>query len=483
MRIAIIGGGITGLSAAHRLLELGSKSKARPEVLLFEGRNKLGGVISTKRACNFLIEEGPDSFITTKPWALNLSRRLGLERELITTNEENRRTYVVKQGRLIYVPDGFLMLAPTRLLSFLASPLFTWRGKLRAALETVLPRRSSQGDESLASFVTRRFGREMLDLAAQPLVSGIYTADPQTLSLKATFPQFLELEQKHGSVIRALIRDQNKRNSSRSGESGARYSLFMSFKEGMETLVQKLASSLPRKSLKLGQTVKRLEPSKGVWTLTTDQGNMVGADGVIIALASNKAYKLLEGFDSRLANELSQIKYESSVVINLAYNLKDISHNLNGFGFVVPTVERRPILACSFSSLKFKERAPEGRVLLRCFMGGASNPEIYERDDNWLIKAAHEELCELLGVGDKPVLKMVSRYYQSMPQYLVGHLDLVAKIRERASKHKSLELAGNAYGGVGIPDCTNSGEMAAEKLFNNLKNKNGKHRPPEKIKN
>lgn len=471
MRIAIIGGGITGLSAAHRLMELSSESKTQLEVLLFEGRDKLGGVISTKRECDFLIEEGPDSFITTKPWALNLSRRLGLEPELITTNEENRRTYVVKRGRLIYVPDGFLMLAPTRVLSFLTSPLFTWHGKLRAALETVLPSRSGQSDESLASFVTRRFGREVLDVVAQPLVSGIYTADPQTLSLKATFPQFLELEQKHGSVIRALIRDKNKKNSSRFGESGARYSLFMSFKEGMETLIQKLGSGLPNESLKLGEAVKRLEPSKSAWTLTTEQGNMIDADGVIIALASNKAYKLLEGFDSRLAKELSQIKYESSVVINLAYNLNDISHNLNGFGFVVPTLERRPILACSFSSLKFKGRAPEGRVLFRCFMGGATNPEIYERDDNWLMKTAHEELCELLGVGDKPVLKMVSRYYQSMPQYFVGHLDLVAKIKERVSKYKFLELAGNAYGGVGIPDCINSGEMAAENIFNHLKSK------------
>jgi oxygen-dependent protoporphyrinogen oxidase len=311
----------------------------------------------------------------------------------------------------------------------------------------------------------------VLDLVAQPLISGIYTADPQSLSLKATFPQFLELEQKHGSVIRALIREKNKRNTSKSGESGARYSLFLSLKDGMESLIEKLGSSLPGKSLKLGKTVKRLELSNSVWTLMTEDGTMIDADGVIIALASNKAYHLLEGFDSRLAKELSQIKYESSVVINLAYNLDDIAHNLNGFGFVVPTVEKRPILACSFTSLKFTGRAPRGKVLLRCFMGGATNPEIYERDDNWLMKTAHEEMCELLGVSDKPILKMVSRYYQSMPQYFVGHLDLVSKIKERVSKYKSLELAGNAYSGVGIPDCINSGETAAEKIFNNLKNK------------
>jgi oxygen-dependent protoporphyrinogen oxidase len=471
MRIAIIGGGITGLSAAHRLMELSSESKTRLDLLLFEGRSKLGGVISTKRADGFLIEEGPDSFITTKPWALDLSRRLGLESELIPTSEENRRTYVVKRGKLIHVPDGFLMLAPTHLLSFLKSPLFTWRGKLRTALEIVLPRRSGKSDESLASFVTRRFGREVLDVVAQPLVSGIYTADPKTLSLKATFPQFLELEQKHGSVIRALIREKNKRNTPTSGESGARYSLFLSFKSGMETLIENLGSGLPRKSLKLGKTITRLEPSKKGWALMTDGGKMIEADGVIIALASNKAYRLLDRFDSPLAKELSQIRYESSVVINLGYNLKDISYDLDGFGFVVPIVERRPILACSFSSLKFRERAPAGRLLLRCFMGGATNLEIYERDDNWLMKTAHEEMCELLGVSDKPVLKMVSRYYQSMPQYFVGHLDLVSKIKGRVNKYKSLDLAGNAYGGVGIPDCINSGEKAAENIFNNLKNK------------
>ncbi len=482
MRIAIIGGGISGLSAAHRLMELSAENKTRLEVLLFEGRNRLGGVISTRRADDFLIEEGPDSFITTKPWAVDLSKRLGLEQELIPTNEENRRTYVVKRGRLVHVPDGFLMLAPTRLLSFLQSPLFTWRGKLRTALETVLPGRSGQSDESLASFVTRRFGREVLDVVAQPLVSGIYTADPQTLSLKATFPQFLEMEQKYGSVIRALIGEKNKRKSPTSGESGARYSLFLSFKSGMETLTEKLGSGLPGKSLKLGTSIKRLEPLKNGWALITGDGKMIDSDGVIIALASNRAYKLLEGFDGRLAKELSQIRYESSVVINLGYNFKDISHSLDGFGFVVPAVERRPILACSFSSLKFEGRAPKDRVLLRCFIGGATNPEIYERDDPWLMKTAHEEMCELLGVSDKPVLKMVSRYYKSMPQYFVGHLDLVAKIKEQVIKYKTLELAGNAYGGVGIPDCINSGEIAAENLFNNLKNINGKRRPPEKIR-
>lgn len=471
MRIAIIGGGITGLSAAHRLMELSSENGTELEVLLFEASKKLGGVISTKRVHDFLIEEGPDSFITTKPWALNLCRRLDLGSQLIHTNEENRRTYVIRRGRLVSLPDGFLMLAPTRLLPFLTSPLFTWRGKLRTALEIVQPGRSTQRDESLASFVARRFGREVLDRVAQPLISGIYTADPETLSLKATFPQFVELEQKHGSIIRGLIKERNDGNTSKSGESGARYSLFLSLKDGMETLIEKLASCLPKESLKLGKTVKLLEVSKKGWILTTEDGNMINADGVIVALASNRAHNLLKGFDTRLAKELSRVKYESSAVINLAYDRKDISHNLNGFGFVVPAVEKRPILACSFASLKFKGRAPEGKVLLRCFIGGATNPVIYQRDDDWLMKTAHEEMCELLGVTNKPILKTVSRYDQSMPQYFVGHLDLVANIKERVNKYNSLELAGNAYSGVGIPDCINSGEMAAEKIFNNLQKK------------
>lgn len=471
MRVAIIGGGITGLSAAHRLIELSSETKTPLEVLLFEGRDKLGGVISTKRSDDFLIEEGPDSFITTKPWALNLSRRLGLEQELLPTNEENRRTYVVKRGRLFYLPDGFIMLAPTQLLSFLKSPLFTWRGKLRTALEIVIPGRSGQSDESLASFVTRRFGREVLDLAAQPLISGIYTADPQTLSLRTTFPQFLELEQKHGSVIRGLLKARNLRDNPGPGESGARYSLFLSFKNGMGTLTEKLTSKLPRKSLRLRTVVRSLGPSEDGWTLTTDDGDFLNADAVIIALASSGASNLLEGFDSPLAEELSRIKYESSVVVNLAYNLKDISHIPDGFGFVVPIIEKRPILACSFSSLKFRGRAPEGKVLLRCFMGGATGPDIFERDDSWLTKTAHEEMCELLGIIDKPVLRLVSRYYQCMPQYFVGHQDLVADINRRVRKYGSLELAGNAYGGVGIPDCINSAEQAAENIFNCLKAK------------
>ena len=335
----------------------------------------------------------------------------------------------------------------------------------------MIPGRSGQSDESLASFVTRRFGREVLDLAAQPLISGIYTADPQTLSLRTTFPQFLELEQKHGSVIRGLLKARNLRDNPGPGESGARYSLFLSFKNGMGTLTEKLTSKLPRKSLRLRTVVRSLGPSEDGWTLTTDDGDFLNADAVIIALASSGASNLLEGFDSPLAEELSRIKYESSVVVNLAYNLKDISHIPDGFGFVVPIIEKRPILACSFSSLKFRGRAPEGKVLLRCFMGGATGPDIFERDDSWLTKTAHEEMCELLGIIDKPVIRLVSRYYQCMPQYFVGHQDLVADINRRVRKYGSLELAGNAYGGVGIPDCINSAEQAAENIFNCLKAK------------
>jgi len=470
-RVVVIGGGITGLSAANRLVELSSEKKIKLDVLLLEGSNGLGGVISTKKEHGYIIEEGPDSFITTKPWALNLCNRIGLDSKLIHTSDKNRRTYVVHHGKLIPIPDGFMMLAPTRILPFLTTPLFSWSGKLRAALETVLPRKTDQRDESLASFVTRRLGREVLDRVAQPLICGIYTADPETLSLRATFPQFLEMETKHGSVIRAMLKDKQISKGLKNGESGARYSLFVSFKEGMQTLVSTLASRLPQGTIRKNQMVELIHNSLKSWNVITKSGDNLSSDGVIIALPSYQASKLIKGFDPSLASDLSKIQYESSAVINLAYNIEDISHPLEAFGFVVPKVESRAILACSFTSIKFPGRSPQGIALFRCFMGGALDPEILQRDDPSLINMAHEELCELLGIVSKPLLKMATRYPKSMPQYKVGHLELIEGIKEKVNKYQTLQLAGNGFNGVGIPDCIHSGESAAKNIFYCLQRK------------
>lgn len=464
LRIIVIGGGITGLSAAYRLGELRSEKSLPLEVVLLEESGRLGGAIATRWVDGFLVEEGPDAFITTKPWALMLCRRLGLDSHLTPTNDLYRRTFVVHRGRLLPIPEGFLMLAPARFLPFATSPLLSWRGKLRMALDLVLPRAPRRDDESLASFVTRRLGREALERVAQPLISGIYTADPEQLSLRATMPHFLEMEEQHRSIIRAMLREQRAAARRRDGGSGARYSLFVSFRGGMQTLVDALASHLPGGTVRLNQRVVRVARAKRGWSVFTDDGTRLDADGVIITTPAHRAATLVEGFDAALAAELARVHYASSAVLNLAYRREDVPHPLDGFGFVAPIIEKRAIIACSFSSVKFAGRAPVGCVLLRCFIGGAIQPEAYERDDAALTAAALGEMRDLLGITAEPLFALLSRHPRSMPQYPVGHLEHLARINVRVSIHRSLALAGNAYGGVGIPDCVHAGEAAAEAI-------------------
>lgn len=468
MRIIVIGGGITGLSAAHRLVELRSEKSLPLEVVLLEGGGRLGGTIATRHLDGFLIEEGPDSFITTKPWALSLCKRIGLDSCLLPTNDQHRRTFVVHHGRLMPIPEGFLMLAPTRFLPFVTSPLFSWRGKLRMILDLVIPRAPRRDDESLASFVTRRLGREALERIVQPLISGVYTADPELLSLRATMPRFLEMEEEHGSVIRAMLNEQRISQRRQSRDSGARYSLFVSFKEGMQTLVDALSARLSEGAVHLNQSVKQVTMANRGWGILTDDGAWLSCDGIIIATQAHHAAGLVEGFDSSLAADLMKIQYASSSVVNLAYRREDIPHPLDGFGFVVPIIEKRLIIACSFSSVKFAGRAPAGNVLLRCFIGGALQPEAYEMDDQALITTTRKEMRDLLGIASTPLFALVHRHPQSMPQYPVGHIDHIAQINIKVGKHNGLALAGNAYGGIGIPDCIRSGESAAEAIVKEL---------------
>jgi oxygen-dependent protoporphyrinogen oxidase len=306
------------------------------------------------------------------------------------------------------------------------------------------------------------------------MIGGIYTADPEKLSMRATMPRFLEMEVEHGSIIRAMLQEQQKAEKLKRADSGARYSLFMSLKDGMEALVNSITSHLPEGVIKLNKQVKDLEFEDNYWHVTTDQGEGFSADAVIIAAASNLASKLVKGFDQSLSEDLSRIQFASSVVINMAYRREDILHPLNGFGFVVPEVEGRSMIACSFSSVKFQGRAPEGFALLRCFLGGAVQPEIYERDDAALTEIAHEELSQLLQIRGNPLFVFLRRYPDSMPQFHVGHLELVSRIFNSVDEYPGLALAGSAYYGVGIPDCVHSGEMAAEKVINHIELKSAK---------
>ncbi len=370
-RVVVIGGGLTGLVAAHRLWT----QAARPtEVVLLEARDRVGGAIGTESRGGFTLETGADSFLTAKPWAVDLCHELGLGDQLIGTDGQNRRSFVVRQGRLLPVPEGFVLLAPHRLLPLLTTPVFSLGGKLRMLLDLVRPGKADDTDESLAAFVRRRLGREVLERLVQPLVGGIYTADPAELSLKATWPQYLEWERTHGSLIRGGLRQARRQRASRH-ESGARYGMFVSLAGGMGGLPAALAAALPPGTVRTNAAVRRLwKPEAGLpWRVELLDGPALEADAVVLATEAHAAARLVDGFDPALALSLRSIPYASSAILNLAFRRDQIAHPLDGFGAVVPLIEGRSILAVSFTSVKFPGRAPAGMALLRRFLRGRAS--------------------------------------------------------------------------------------------------------------
>jgi oxygen-dependent protoporphyrinogen oxidase len=463
MKLVVVGGGISGLAAAHRAVERARETGRPLSLSVLEAADRVGGTIQTEHRDGFLVEGGPDSFLSEKPWALALCRRLGLEDRLIRTDDRFRRTFVVWRGRLHPLPEGFQLLAPTRLGPLLSSRLFSWRGKLRMAADLLLPR-GHDPDESLGAFVRRRLGREALERVAQPLIAGIYTADPDELSLGATMPGFLEMERRERSVILALWRATRRAPAQHAGTSGARWSLFVTLARGMEDLVHTLAARLPEGALRLKEPVTGLA-REGRGRVATAGGAVLDADAVVLAPEAHQVARLVRYVDPGLAHLLEGIPYASSGTVTLAYRRPDVAHPLDGFGFVVPHVERRPIIACTFSSVKYAGRAPEGHVLLRVFVGGVLNEAVLAGDDAALVRIARGQIGPLLGITGDPIFARVSRYSRAMPQYLVGHAARAEAIERAVARLPGLRLAGGAYRGVGIADCVRSGEEAAEALL------------------
>ena len=466
-RVVVIGGGLSGLTAAYRLNQRAKAADRRTEVLVLEAKDRIGGAIWTQRTGGFTLEKGPDSFITNKPWAVDLCRDLGLSQELIGTDPAHRRSFVVRAGRLLPVPEGFVLMAPNRLLPMLMSPILSFRGKLRLLMDLVLPRKGDDADESLSSFVKRRLGREALDRLVQPLVGGIYTADPNELSVKATLPQFLAMEQTHGGLIRGAFRQARQTRWIEKNSSGARYGMFMTLANGMDTLPNALASALPAGSVRTNTSVRRVsrnEPNSP-WLVEPLDGPPIEADVVVLTTEAHASARLLDNLDPDLALQLRAIPYASSVIVNIAYPRDQVAHPLDGFGAVIPAIEQRAILAVSFLSVKFPTRAPAGTVLMRVFLGGATQPELCERDDEALKTIVQAELFDLLGARGAPLLIDVTRHPRAMPQYTLGHLERVEAIRRRASALDRLILGGNAFDGVGIPDAVHAAEVAAEAAF------------------
>lgn len=470
LRVVVIGGGITGLTTCYRLCREANASGSPLDVTLLEASGRLGGVIATGHTQGLLLEHGPDCFIAAKPWGVRLCEELGLGEQLIGTTTQYRQSFIVRRNQLLPVPQGFYLLVPGALWPFARSSILSWRGKLRMALDLLLPRRASPDDESLAHFVTRRLGREALVRVAQPMVGGIYTADPEQLSVQATMPQFVEMEQRHGSLMRAMLHNQRvarRHGGSAQGTSGPRYGLFVSFRQGMQTLVDRLAACLLAGTVRLHTRVSGLQrlPGTSRWLVHVQDHPALEADALCLALAAPQAGQLLADLAPELSATLQEIPYASSAIVNIAFKRADVAHPLHGMGFVVPAIEQRTLIACSFSSVKFSGRAPQDQVLLRAFVGGALQQAQYELSDAAMQHAVCQDLQQLLGITSDPTYISVSRHPQSMAQYHLGHLQRVARVEALVGRLPGLVLAGNAYHGVGIPDCIHSGDTAAQALL------------------
>lgn len=484
----VVGAGITGLAVAHRLRELAPDCTIR----LLEAADRLGGVLYTERCGGYLLEHSADSFLSNVPEALALCRRLGLEGELVGVRPEARRAFVVRQGRLVPIPEGFSLMAPARVWPLLTTPVLSWRAKLRVLAEWFVPPRRDGADESLAEFACRRLGREAFERLVQPLVAGIYTSAAERLSVAAALPRFVELERQYGSVARGLRRElratrlRHHRDHSRgladaatsapddTHSAGARYGLFVAPREGLSSLVCALAARLPADALRLNARVHRLaRQGDGRWELELEGGTSLSTDALVLAVPAHEAARLLAPVHTPLAHELGRIEYAGTTLVLLGYARDAFPQVPRGSGFVVPAIEGLRILAASFASEKFVGRAPPERVLVRVFVGGATQPELLGLGDEEVVSLAVGELAKLTGVHKDPELVRVVRWTRHMPQYHVGHLARLERIRGLLQELPGLFLAGNAYQGVGIPHCIRSGEQAAEQVVRRLRTRHG----------
>ena len=470
MRIAIIGGGIAGLAAAYEL-EKARAAGAAVEYTLFEERPRLGGSLASEIVGGAVLERGPDSFLTEKPAAAELCRELGLGGELIPSNDVARKTYIVTRNRLVALPDGLMFLVPTKLVPTALTRLFSVRTKMRMALELLIPPRPSEGDESVAALVKRHFGQEAVDRLADPLLSGIYGGDATQLSAQTVLPRLVEMETKYGSLTRGMLAAHRKmRAMAKSSSDGASRggAIFTALRGGMGQLVDAITQRLDADSVRTSTSVNGIEKTAQGWKIAAG-GASENFDALIMAAPAWTAGELLTPVDAELGAELGGIPYSSSITVNLVYDETKIGPLPDGFGFLVPAVEGRAMLACTFVHRKFLGRTPPGKAVFRAFLGGMKRTDLLAESDQALVEVVRREMREILGAktfGAKvePEFAQVTRWRRAMAQYAVGHKARMQRVNARVAALPGLRLVGNAYDGIGVPDCIRLGRKAAREL-------------------
>lgn len=460
LHVTIIGGGISGLATAFYLQEKSREHNREVQYTLVESAPRLGGKIATERVGEFVIEGGPDLMLTQKPWGVQLCHDLGLEDRLISTNDDRRHTFLLQKGKLVPFPNDFTLL-PTRLTSFVRSPMFSIRGKLRLGLDLIIPRRKEIGDESLADFIRRRFGQETVEKIGGPLLAAIHQADPERLSLLTTFPRFAAMEKEHGSLIRAM-RVQKRKQPPSKGKPPA---MFKSLKLGMGEVVEALANHL-NGDVRTKSPVTNVRPCDGGFEVTMPD-EIFSTNVLVLAVPAYIAAELITPFASQLGELLATIRYVSSGTVSLGYRKAEVEHqhDLNGFGFLVPRSEGRSISGCTWSSSKLQYRVPDDGVLIRAFVGGADQEDIISLDDSDLVQVVRREIGDIMGITAEPVVQRIHRWPRGRPQYDVGHLDLVAKIEALTDTIPGLFLTGSAYRGSGIPDCVKGALNTVDRIL------------------
>lgn len=471
-RMVIIGGGIAGLSAAY----YATKRLPNTQITLIESSDRWGGKITTDRVAfdggQFIIEGGPDTFLATKPYATALCKELGLGERLHGTNPNQKNTYVLHRNKLEPLPDGLAMMIPTNVQAILSSHLVSWIGKARMGFDFVQPAKAVNGDESLGAFVSRRLGREAYENLIEPLMSGIYAGDGDALSLASTFPYLRDLEIKHGSLARGALR--MRRQSNGKAVQGSR-SAFLTPTTGLAEIVEALVKHLEVNSvaLRLNTSVSRISNLDARYLVELENGSSLESDSVILATPAFVSGTLLASFVPALASDLRSIPYASTATVSLAYSQSDLPRPLDGYGYVIPRREGRKALACTWTSTKFPHRAPDGYALIRVFVGRAGQDIPWSEDD--LLALAKEELNLTLGITAEPILSRVFMWDKAMPQYNLGHPEILKRIDAALENHPGLALAGNGYRGIGIPDCIHSGELAVEKILNGVRSVETSH--------